>query len=400
MTSDHSRSRRWLRRIVYGLAAFLIVFYLGGGFYFAELIHKDGLTPEMPTQNYGVRVLVVDTDSITLDGSDRRAIEHDGTLGLRWPDGYGQVHAIRRISGDEVSRDFTVLAGPLPPVCVDEASCVEVDLEGYAYPSDPSDVELIYDEVTYETPLGPAPAWIVAPSAESTGTWAIHVHGWRAERREAVRMLPAYADAGVTSLVVEYRNGPGAPTDPSGLIRFGRTEWADVRAAVAYAIGRGAERVVLVGYSTGAAAVMSFLEHATPESEVVVGLVFDAPNIDFGRAVSVEAARRTIPGTPFQVPRSLTAVAKTIADLRYDVGWSEIDYVDHEGVITVPTLVFHGAADQTVPLSVSEDLAERYAALVTLIVTPGADHVQSWNIDPEEYSRSIESFLAGLPNEA
>ncbi|HEY5650444.1 MAG TPA: hypothetical protein VIW46_03280 [Acidimicrobiia bacterium] len=395
MTSTDTRGRTWLRRSVYALVALVALFYLGGGYYFAELLRTDGLAAKLPTPNFGVRVTDVTGNSITLDGTDRRAIEHDGTLGLRWADGYGYVGKIRDIDDTEITRDFDILSGPPPEICDGGRSCDEVDLEGYVFPTDPGDVGLAFDNTMYETPLGQAPAWIVPPTANPTGTWAIHVHGWRAERREAVRMLPIYADAGVTSMVAEYRNGPGAPSDPSGLIRFGRTEWEDVEAAVAYALDHGAERIVLVGYSTGAAADMAFLENSSLREEVI-GIVFDAPNIDFGRAVSVEASRRTIPGTPFHVPDSLTAMAKLIADLRYDVGWSEIDYVAHEDVISMPTLVFHGANDLTVPPSVSEDLEDRYPTHVSLIVTEGADHVQSWNIDPAAYSEAISDFLGSL----
>jgi hypothetical protein len=273
--------------------------------------------------------------------------------------------------------------------------CPGVDLEGYAFPTDPSDVGLTFEEVTYESPLGSMGAWFVPPTGEAGTTWAVHMHGWRAERRETVRMLPTYAAVGVPSLVVDYRNDPGAPADPSGLYKFGRTEWEDTEAAVRYALDHGAESVVLVGYSTGAAAEMAFLERSEL-ADRVAGVVFDAPNLDFGRAVSVEASRRTIPGTPIPLPPTLTAMAKWIADLRFDVDWGAIDYVDREGIIEVPTLVFHGADDQTVPLSVSEDLAEIYPDLVTLIVTEEADHVQSWNIDPERYEDLLTAHLTAL----
>jgi fermentation-respiration switch protein FrsA (DUF1100 family) len=128
-----------------------------------------------------------------------------------------------------------------------------------------------------------------------------------------------------------------------------------------------------------------------------VGVVFDSPNIDFGRVVKGEAQDTSlIPGLPFKVPNSLTAVAMYITDLRYDVGWDEINYVSRTDALTVPALVFHGDDDGTVPLSVSQDFAASNPGLVTLVVTPGADHVRSWNVDIDGYESTLEAFLRSL----
>jgi pimeloyl-ACP methyl ester carboxylesterase len=154
--------------------------------------------------------------------------------------------------------------------------------------------------------------------------------------------------------------------------------------------------VILVGFSTGATGEFAFLEQSEI-SDSVVGVVFDSPNIDFGRAVKTEAQQTTlIPGLPFTVPDSLTATAMFIADERFDIGWKAIDYVGHEHALTVPVLIFHGDADGTVPLSVSTDLAAAYPNLVTLVVTPDADHVRSWNVDPGGYEEQLQKFLSAL----
>lgn len=395
--SRHPAHRRRTRRTLIGLVVFVVLFHLAGGWYFSGLIKTDGLEPRASEHNFGVRVVEVSNHSITLDGTDRRAIDHPGIIGLWWEDGYGQVGRIRSTDGTTVKRDLTIFYGDPPPLCTagDLEQCPGVDLEGFAFPKDPSDVGLTFEEITFESPLGPMGAWLVSPPGEAGSIWAIHMHGWRTDRREAVRMLPAYAESGVTSLVIDYRNDPGAPADPSGLYRFGRTEWEDTEAAVQYALDNGADRVVLSGYSTGATAEMAFLAYS-PLADRVVGVVFDSPNIDFGRVVSDQASRRTIPGTPIPLPLSLTATAKWIADLRFDVDWDAINYVDREDILQVPALVFHGMNDQRVPVAVSEDLKAAYPHLVTLISDPEADHVQTWNVDPARYEAHIGEFLAAL----
>ncbi len=272
----------------------------------------------------------------------------------------------------------------------------EVDFDSWYYPTDPADARLAFENVQYQSPLGDFDAWYVPAADQPATTWAIHAHGWRTDRRESIRPLDTFYGAGIDSLVIELRNDPDAPADPSGLYRFGRTEWQEIEGAVRYAMDNGAEQVILAGYSTGATGEMAFLEQSEL-ADNVVAIFFDSPNLDFGRAVMVEARDTAlIPGLPFTVPDSLTATAMAIADLRFDVGWREINYVDDEGVLTVPSLVFHGDQDGTVPLSVSEDFAAANPEWVQLVVFPGADHVRSWNADRTRYETTLGDFLTAL----
>lgn len=385
-----AKKRRWIRWILLVAFVLVVLFYVGGGWYFSGEIRSGGLEPKAPERNYDVTIEQIDGDAVVLAGEDE-AIEDPGEYALFWDGGYGLISDVESVSASGVRRPFVHAAGSAPPLGPDE-----VDLDSWIYPTDPADAALGFEDVTYQSPLGAMEAWYV-PAAESpAATWAIHAHGWRTDRRETIRALPTFHEAGIDSLVIEIRNDPGAPADPSGLYRFGRTEWEDIEGAVRFALDHGAGRVILVGYSTGATGEMAFLEQSAL-TDHVVGIVFDSPNLDFGRAVKTEAQDTAlIPGLPFTVPDSLTAMAMAIADMRFDVGWDEIDYVDHEGALTVPGLVLHGDQDGTVPLSVSEDFAAANPRLVQLVVFPGADHVRSWNVDRVRYERELGEFLASL----
>jgi pimeloyl-ACP methyl ester carboxylesterase len=383
------KNRRWPIRTLIGVALFLAVFYLGGGWYFSGKIHAGGLLPEAPNRNFDVTIEKVEDGTVVLAGVDE-SISDPGDYALVWDGGYGWIGGIDEVDASGVSRPFTLVEGT-PPMSPDE-----VDLDAWYFPSDPSDAGLGFSDVTFSSSVGDLDAWYVPASSTPTETWAIHVHGWRVDERETIRALGTFKEAGIDSLVIEYRNDADAPSDPTGLYRFGRTEWQDVEGAVLYALDHGASRIVLVGYSTGAAADMAFLERSD-NSGSVVGVVFDSPNIDFGRVVKHEAQETSlIPGLPLKVPNSLTTVAMFMADVRYDVGWDEINYVSRPDVLAVPALVFHGDADGTVPLSVSKDFALNNPDLVTLVVTPGADHVRSWNVDIDGYESTLEAFLGSL----
>jgi hypothetical protein len=231
-------------------------------------------------------------------------IGHPGVLGLYWEDGYGRVGPVEEVVGLRVTRRFELVTGDPPPTCPDGRleDCSPVDLEANAYPSDPGDTGLEFEEISYDSPLGSMGAWLVPASGDR---WAIHVHGWTAERREAIRTLPAFHSSAIASLVIDYRNDPGVARDPSGLYRFGLTEWEDLEAAAHFALDRGASELIMVGYSTGAAHIMSFLERS-PLAPRVRGVVFDAPNISVVEAVRFGAAAGALavtrPGAPEAMP--------------------------------------------------------------------------------------------------
>ena len=377
----------------------VVLLHLVGGWVYANGFREGALRIQPPSHTFGVWVRSVDKRRITLTAAaPRQDIGHPGTLGLYWEGGYGQVGPVIAADGLQITREYTHLKGGQPPICLDALleKCPPVGLEGYAYPSDPSDVDLEFEEATYLSPLGPIGAWVVP--AKNAGTWAIHIHGWTAERREAVRLLPTLHRAGVTSMVIDYRNDPEAPRDPSGHYRFGQSEWEDVEGAAQYAVDHGALNIILVGYSTGAAHVMAFLERSDL-AEGITGVVLDSPNILLAEAVRHGSRDLRFSPTKIRVSRLVTEFGMWIADLRWQIGWEVTNYVQRAmTILTVPTLVFHGIADHRVPISVSRQLEARARNVVTLVETPGAGHVMSWNVDPGRYERHLADFVGKLQN--
>lgn len=394
-----SSTARVLKVVIWTVIVLTIVFYTAGGIVFANMIHSDLLTPQPPTPDNGVYVIAIGDDTITLtSAAERDDTTRPGVAGLAWDGGYGQIADITEVDGLVVTRLFTRTDGDLPSVCIGPLDqCEQVDIDPWTYQDDPSDLALSsvgplpFDEISFPAPLGDLGAWRI--NAGDGSTWAIHAHGWRASRREALRSLPVYHQAGVTSLVIDYRNDDGSPDDPAGLYRFGRTEWEDVEAAVQYALDEGAGEILLHGYSTGAALHLAFFEKSSLAPEVS-GAVFDSPNADTASALRLEASRRSIPGTSIPVPGSLISVAMLVADVRWDVGWGEIDYVARaDEIFTVPTLLFHGVLDDRVPIDVARGLRDASPDLVRLVEVEEAGHVTSWNVGPEVYEANLSAFL-------
>lgn len=386
------KGRPWLTVVAAAVAVLLAVFYVGGGWFFSGELFKDALDAQQRRADlveidYELKVADVREDAVTFEVPDDdipNELLTGEIWGLRWDGGYGQVGAIIDEDDGFVTREFVQLLGPpLNPG-------TRTDLTPWTFPDDPLvGLGVAYEDVNYPGELGEYPAWFVSGSRD---TWMIIVHGNSMSRLDGLRILSISADAGFPSLVITYRNDPGAPEDPSGLLGYGAREWRDVESAVRYAIDQGADKVILAGYSQGGAAIINFA-YESPSAEDVVGLVLDAPIVDFGRAVDLVASRRDIPGLGVKVPQSLTSVAKLISSLRYGFDWSAVDYLSRSDELTTKTLIIHGTNDLRVPIETSRQFAEDQPQLVRLAEIPDAEHTQSWNIDRQSYERAVLDFM-------
>lgn len=251
----------------------------------------------------------------------------------------------------------------------------------------PAAAGLSATDVTYESPLGPMDAWVVDGTRSE---WVIHVHGEGASRNETLRAMQFLSQAGYHQMSIAYRNDQGQPADPSGQYRYGVTELDDLSAAVEYAKSEGASEVILFGYSAGAAIAQSYVIRQPVGT--VAAMVFDSPNLDLGRAIEVEAGQDDILGVP--IPFTVTAIARFFTALRVDVNWGSFDYLERAKSLSMPILVLHGDEDLTVPLEISNDLVGERPDLVSLVVTEGAGHLQSWNVDQVTYEQAVVDFLA------
>jgi fermentation-respiration switch protein FrsA (DUF1100 family) len=114
--------------------------------------------------------------------------------------------------------------------------------------------------------------------------------------------------------------------------------------------------------------------------------------MDLSRTVDHGASKETLPLAGLPLPQSLTDVAKWIAGWRYGVDWTSLDYLDGAAKIHAPMLLFQGTADETVPPATSDELA-RIARGVTYVRVRGADHLDSWNLDPARYDGAVRAFV-------
>ncbi len=217
----------------------------------------------------------------------------------------------------------------------------------------------------------------------------IFTHGHGSARGEGLRILPTIVGQGFPSLLVTYRNDAEAPKSPDGLYHLGQTEWRDLEAAADYALANGAKDLILVGYSLGGAITCTFLRESDRAGKVR-GVILDAPALDWDATLPLEAHERGL-------PHVVVPITKSVSSFRAGIDWSALDQVERAGEFDAPMLLFHGDQDKTVPVESSDAFAEARPDLVSYQRVRGADHVESWNIDPEGYRETVEKFLLTLP---
>jgi len=368
--------------VLLGIVPLSAAAVVGGGWYYSDSLKKGALEPNRDPSKLDVEVVAIGEGRITLlatSGVENRDWKTDGTFGLEFPGGYAQVGLILEVGERRAVREFRPLLGELRPG--DRAR-----LDSFAYPSDPqAALGIAFQDVRYNSPLGEMPAWFIEGTRD---TWVIFVHGKGANRREALRMLPAVHNLGFPSLVVTYRNDVEAPASVDGFYRYGETEWEDLEAAVYYAVNHGAEKLVLVGYSMGGAIVTSFLYKSSAAARVQA-VILDSPMLDFGATVDHGARGRKLLGP-------ISAAGKQLAALRFDVDWDKLNYLKRSDELGVPVLLFHGDQDDRVPVGTSDALAAARPDIVTYVRTSGVDHVRTWNADPAAYELAVREFLAHM----
>jgi alpha-beta hydrolase superfamily lysophospholipase len=355
----------------------------GAGWHASNMIRDGVLKPKRGFRHFDLEIVELEKDRITLRTTaqtQKDSWKRPGIWGLRWPGGYAQVGEIHYMDDQNVVRKFVPLTGNLKRLD-------KVRLDEFAFPDDPGIAfRLPTQEVVYSSPLGEFRALYIR--GRST-TWIIFVHGKRDHPpRKPLRsypIVPLLTELGHHSLIITYRNDVGALPSPDDFHWHGLTEWIDLEGAARWAVGHGAERVILFGYSMGGGIVMNFL-YRSALAENVKGAVLDSPMLDLGATIDFVASQKNMPGP-------LVRLGKFIAGLRFEIDWKALDYLSRVDTLLVPILLFHGDADSIVPVETSDLLAKRRPGIVTYHRIPNATHIRSWNMNSAAYETAVHAFL-------
>lgn len=371
------RRRRWW--IAGGILAPLTVLAVAVAvtWHFSSVV----LVPDHHDWPLEVQVEDVKPGRVVLSRDDKSV--QPGVYGLDWQTGHAIVGPVLSEADGAVTRRLSDVRGYLVPG-------IHVGLDSHVYAGDPGQAfGLPFRAIGVPDPLGQMPAWLI-PAAPGTPpairkTWAIVVHGHNDNRQNDLRIAPTLRSAGLPSLSISYRNDLGAPESPDGLYHLGQTEWADLQAAVRYALGHGAQRVVLIGYSMGGALIAQFMQRSRLSRDVAA-LVLDAPVLEWRSVIEYNAEQIGLPGF-------LGLPVEWMVGARANPDWDSLDAIQHPDDFHLPILLFHSTEDDLVPISTSDEFAAELPRWVTYYRVPRVGHTESWNLNPRLYDRRLERFL-------
>ncbi len=356
---------------------------LGTGWYFAdELVRVRPVKRPIPR----TRVWAVSRDGTeTLIKLSRNAVTaRAGVLTLDWDneDGGALLGPVIEGGSGWVTRPLLSGGAHLHP-----GASVRPSSTGLGTPGARG---LIYDNLTLSGEHGPLPAWFVPgrAAAEPGGEandWVIIMHGYQGLRQDALRYLPTYHDLGLSSLVVTYRNAHGAGRTPERVYRLSADEWEDLEVAVKYARAQGARRIVLMGLSMGGSITLAFMRRSALARHIDA-VILDSPALEWRELIKHHALR-------YRLPVFLAPIVARLTTLKSGQDFDAVDHFQHAHVYDRHMLIFHGSADNTVPVIQLDRLAEARPDLIEYVRVEGGEHLRNWNMDPERYERHLRQYL-------
>ncbi|WP_228721055.1 alpha/beta fold hydrolase [Arthrobacter sp. 260] len=265
------------------------------------------------------------------------------------------------------------------------------------YFASPTDAGLSAREVAVDTAVGSAPAWLVEGESDRS-TWAIHVHGLGSTRAGTLRGVRVASDLGYTSLIITYRNDGEGPKAGSGRSSLGFTEVEDAEAAVHYAIQHGAHRIILFGWSMGAAIALQLVDRARYHG-IIVGVVLESPVLDWVAVINANCIRSGLPAASgiLAIPWLTLPSLSRMTGLPTAIPLRDLDWVARAAELAVPMLIIHGTLDDSAPIRVSQAVRDLRPDLVEFEAFT-AGHTLSWNSDPERWQSTVTAWLLAHVN--
>jgi alpha-beta hydrolase superfamily lysophospholipase len=332
-------------------------------------------------------IVDVDVPAQTITLARTADTELPGRYGLftSGTESYIKLGTVLGADATTVKRKLLTEIGPESRLSADAA------FSGWYYDA-PDQLHLPFSTELIGSALGPCPAWLFDGEPDAD-TWVIQVHGRGTTRAECLRAVPVFHALGFPVLVTSYRNDGDAPRSRTGRYALGSTEWRDVDAAIAFALRRGASRVVLMGWSMGGAIALQ-LALGSPHREAIAGVILDSPVVDWRVVLDYQARLLKVPEPVSELALgALQAEWATVLTGADPIPLDRLDIVARADELTRPVLILHSDDDGFVPADGSHRLAEARPDLVTLETFQVARHTKLWNYDSQRWSDAIRRWL-------
>ena len=220
------------------------------------------------------------------------------------------------------------------------------------------------------------------PAAEQGNKYVIISHGYTSNRMGSLKYMHLFHKLGFNCLIYDNRSHGD---NRRGLCTMGKRERTDLLMLIRYVYRRFGDDIYLGlhGESMGAALQIMALQEK-PRLQFIVN------DCGFARMMDVitHNARQIL-----HMPRWICYPASMASRLFFGFSYTEMNPIDVLKENQVPICFIHGAKDDFIPCSHSQQMHEATQGYSELHLFPEAEHAKSIDSDEARYEQVVQDFL-------
>ena len=220
------------------------------------------------------------------------------------------------------------------------------------------------------------------PAEKPGARYVIISHGYTINRMGSLKYMHLFHKLGYNCLIYDNRSHGD---NRRGVCTMGKRESSDLLALIRYVYQRFGDDIYLGlhGESMGAALQIMALREK-PKLQFIVN--------DCGFARLMDVITHNV-GKILHLPRWICYPANVASLCYFGFSYTELNPVDALKENRVPICFMHGAEDDFIPCSHSEQMHAATQGYSELHLFPGAEHALSIDSDEERYARIVREFL-------
>jgi len=239
--------------------------------------------------------------------------------------------------------------------------------------------------------------WYFPSTGSKTTVLMVHSYGRNRLQfdEETFKLIQRLNDIGLNILTIDLRgSGNSAGTKST----FGKNETTDVLTAIKYLKQQETEKIILMGFSTGASSCLSALNQ-TPYRDSIIGVVADSPYAKIDSYIDYVIDENSwLPKYPFKYTVDFIIRKLTKAS-------DDLDIIPQiPSIIPTPLLFIDGAQQEMNASENTKLLFELYFRKSPVPVhywnSGAAEYGESFLADPEMYMDTVVEFIEECIREA
>ncbi|KGP90562.1 peptidase [Pontibacillus chungwhensis BH030062] len=241
-----------------------------------------------------------------------------------------------------------------------------------------------FQDVNLKTNDGLTLEAVYLENENPNGKTVILSHGYKGNKEQMPGITKFYYEQGYHILKPDARGHGDSEGDYIGYgwhDRFDYLQWID------FLIGeKGAESIILHGFSMGAATVLMTAGEEVPKE--VKGVIADSGYTSVHEELAHQMKHLyNLPSFP------VLQVTSMVTNIRAGYTFEEASTIDQVKNSDLPIFIIHGEDDELVPTDMAERLYKAAPGIKELWIVPGATHTDGYTVAEEEYQDRIKKFI-------